>query len=88
MQAVEALFACYPDIRAIGAGCLILEVQEPTDFTIQPEHWCGEYHLNDQEMYLGLDKDTALDCFRFDLYGESAVEQGRKSLPFSTRTAA
>ena len=51
---------------------------EPTDFTIQPEHWCGEYHLNDQEMYLGLDKDTALDCFRFDLYGESAVEQGRK----------
>lgn len=78
MQAVEALFACYPDIRAIGAGCLILEVQEPTDFTIQPEHWCGEYHLNDQEMYLGLDKDTALDCFRFDLYGESAVEQGRK----------
>lgn len=65
-------------IRAIGAGCLILEVQEPTDFTIQPEHWCGEYHLNDQEMYLGLDKDTALDCFRFDLYGESAVEQGRK----------
>lgn len=78
MQAVEALFARYPDIRAIGAGCLILEVQEPTDFTIQPEHWCGEYHLNDREMYLGLDKDTALDCFRFDLYGESAVEQGRK----------
>ena len=27
MQAVEALFACYPDIRTIGAGCLILEVQ-------------------------------------------------------------
>ena len=52
MQAVEALFACYPDVRTIGAGCLILEVQEPTDFTIQPEHWCGEYHLNDQEMYL------------------------------------
>ena len=26
-------------VHAIGAGCLILEVQEPTDFTIQPEHW-------------------------------------------------
>ena len=29
-------------VHAIGSGCLILEVQEPTDFTIQPERWCGE----------------------------------------------
>ena len=78
VKAGDIFFVNAGVIHAIGAGCLILEVQEPTDFTIQPEHWCGEYHLNDQEMYLGLDKDTALDCFRFDLYGESAVEQGRK----------
>ena len=30
-------------VHAIGAGCLILEVQEPTDFTISPEYWCGDY---------------------------------------------
>jgi len=52
-------------VHAIGAGCLILEVQEPTDFTIQPEHWCDEYKLNDQEMYIGLSKDEALGCFDF-----------------------
>lgn len=53
-------------VHAIGAGCLILEVQEPTDFTIQPEHWCDEYKLNEQEMYIGLDKNTALECFDFE----------------------
>lgn len=52
-------------IHAIGAGCLILEVQEPTDFTIQPEHWCADYELSDQEMYLGLSKEEAVDCFDF-----------------------
>ena len=52
-------------VHAIGAGCLILEVQEPTDFTIQPEHWCDEYKLNEQEMYIGLSKEAALDCFEF-----------------------
>ena len=53
-------------VHAIGAGCLILEVQEPTDFTIQPEHWCADYELNDREMYIGLSKEDAMDCFSFD----------------------
>lgn len=52
-------------VHAIGAGCLILEVQEPTDFTIQPEHWCDEYELNEQEMYIGLSKEEAVECFDF-----------------------
>lgn len=66
-------------IHAIGAGCLILEVQEPTDFTIQPEYWCGEYHLNSQEMYLGLPKEKALECFDFTLFGQQVVDQARKT---------
>ncbi len=53
-------------VHAIGAGCLLLEVQEPTDFTVQPERWCGDYKLSDHEMYLGLDKKTALECFDFN----------------------
>lgn len=52
-------------VHAIGAGCLMLEVQEPTDFTIQPEHWCDSYKLNDREMYIGLSKEDALECFDF-----------------------
>lgn len=52
-------------VHAIGAGCLILEVQEPSDFTIQPERWCGEYKLSDDEMYIGLSKEDAVKCFQF-----------------------
>lgn len=66
-------------IHAIGAGCLILEVQEPTDFTIQPEYYCGDYRLNDREMYLGLDPKTAIDCFHFDKFGEEVVARGKKT---------
>lgn len=66
-------------VHAIGAGCLILEVQEPTDFTIQPERMCGEYRLSDYQMYLGLSRDIALDCFDFSSYGDAAIAKGRKA---------
>lgn len=66
-------------IHAIGPGCLMLEAQEPTDFTVQPEHWCGDYQLNDHEMYLGLKREDANGCFDFTRYGEEVVEQGRKT---------
>ena len=52
-------------VHAIGAGCLILEVQEPTDFTIQPERFCGDYRLSDEEMYLTLSPDDAIKGFDF-----------------------
>lgn len=61
-------------VHAIGAGCLILEVQEPTDFTIQPERWCGEYKLSDEEMYIGLTRDEAVSCFDFVKAPDSKLE--------------
>ena len=66
-------------IHAIGAGCTIVEIQEPTDFTIQPERWCGDYHISENEEYIGLDKSTALDCFNYSLIGEKALAQARKT---------
>ncbi len=65
--------------HAIGKGCLILEIQEPSDFTIQPEYYCGDYHLSEKEMYIGLDEDTAIDVFDFSYFGENAIEMGRKN---------
>ena len=50
-------------VHAIGYGCLILEIQEPTDFTVQPERWCGDYRLSDNEMFLGLSREDAISCF-------------------------
>ena len=78
VQTGDVFFVPAGVIHAIGAGCMLLEAQEPTDFTIQPEYWCGDYHLNTQEMYLGLEPDIALDCFDFSRYGWEVVEQSRK----------
>ena len=66
-------------IHAIGAGCFLLETQEPTDFTIQPEYWCGDMKLTHEQMYLGLEPDIALDCFNYNVYGEEAIALGRKT---------
>jgi Phosphomannose isomerase len=60
-------------VHAIGYGCLILEVQEPTDFTVQPEAWCGDYRLSYYEKYLGLPMDTAIDCFNLGLTSDKAI---------------
>ena len=66
-------------VHAIGAGCLILEVQEPTDFTIQPERWCGDYHLSDNEMYIGLEKDTALSVFDYSYNYDRVMKECKKT---------
>jgi mannose-6-phosphate isomerase len=65
--------------HAIGAGCLILEVQEPSDFTIQPERWCDQYRLSDEEMYLGLEPTIALGVFDLSLAGVQAAELWKKT---------
>jgi mannose-6-phosphate isomerase len=66
-------------VHAIGPGCLILEVQEPTDFTIQPERWCGDYHLSDNEMYIGLNKDDALSVFDYSYNLENVMSECKKT---------
>ena len=66
VKAGDVIYIPAKMVHAIGCGCLLLEVQEPTDFTIQPERWCGEYKLSDREMYLGLEREKALECFDMD----------------------
>lgn len=75
----DAFFVPARMVHAIGKGCLILEIQEPTDFTIQPEYYCGDYRLNDEEMYIGLDFNTAISVFDFTFFGEEAINKGRKN---------
>lgn len=66
-------------VHAIGKGCLILEIQEPTDFTIQPEYWCGDYEMNEQERYIGLSKEAAAECFDYEMYGADCEKLVRKT---------
>lgn len=70
----EVYFVPAKTVHAIGKGCLIFEVQEPTDFTIQPERWCGDYKLSDNEMYLGLTKEQAVECFDFGAAPNAKLE--------------
>lgn len=77
VKAGDVFFVPAKMAHAIGVGCLILEIQEPTDFTIQPEYYCGDYLLDANEMYLGLDPDTAIDVFDFSYYGEKSIDMGR-----------
>lgn len=80
----DVIFVPARTVHAIGRGCLILEVQEPTDFTIQPEYWCGDYKLSHEEMYLGLEREVALDCFDYlpvgDIKISPAVEYDNDSV--------
>lgn len=79
VQPGDVYFIPAKAVHAIGAGCLILEVQEPTDFTVQPEEWCGDYHLSEKEMYLGLSKEDALECFDFSFNLEKVESKCKKT---------
>ena len=65
--------------HAIGAGCLILQAKDPTDFTIQPERWCDTYRLSEQEMYLGLPPETAMKVFDLKMAGRAAAERWKRT---------
>ena len=51
--------------HAIGAGVLMVEVQEPTDWVVQPERWVGDVRLDDRMMWGPLDPEVALECFDY-----------------------
>lgn len=63
--------------HAIGPGVFLLEVQEPSDWVVQPERFCAGTELSDRDMWGPLDPQTALTCFRYE--GET-VEQVRARL--------
>lgn len=79
VEAGDVFFIPGKLIHAIGKGCLILEIQEPTDFTIQPEYWCGDYEMNRQERYLGLSREEAAECFDYEIYGGDCEKLVRKT---------
>ena len=58
--------------HAIGPGVFMLEVQEPSDWVVQPERYCAGTRLSDRDMWGPLDPETALTCFRYE--GESMEE--------------
>ncbi len=53
--------------HAIGAGCFMVEIQEPTDYTIRFERVMPSGGRNTDEMcHLGMGFEGMYDCFRYE----------------------
>ena len=60
--------------HAIGAGCFILEIQEPTDLTIRIEQVTpGGYQIPDRLCHQGLGFDKMFECFDYQGYSEQEI---------------
>ncbi|MGM9683255.1 MAG: class I mannose-6-phosphate isomerase [Eubacteriales bacterium] len=62
--------------HAIGAGCFMLEIQEPTDFTMRVEKTtvAGEV-LTPMQIHYGIGEDAMLDCFNYDMTDREQVKK-------------
>ena len=53
--------------HAIGAGCFLIEVQEPTDFTIRTERTTPSgFWIDDRMCHQGIGFDGMFECFNYD----------------------
>ena len=57
--------------HAIGAGCFLTEIQEPTDYTIRTERTTPSgFQVADSMCHQGLGFDRMFDCFHYDGFDE------------------
>ncbi len=53
--------------HAIGAGCLLIEIQEPTDYTFRTERTTPQgLALPDKACHYGIGFDNMFECFHYD----------------------
>ena len=71
--------------HAIGSGCFLLEIQEPTDYTISLEkcNTLGE-KLPDFLCHMGLGFDKMFDCFHYIRHTEPELLAKYKLVPTET----
>lgn len=65
--------------HAIGAGCLLVEIQEPTDYTVRTERVSPKgLKISDHQCHQGLGFEKMFDCFDYQgLSREEALENWR-----------
>jgi mannose-6-phosphate isomerase len=68
--------------HAIGRGCFLLEVQEPTDYTMRVEKITpGGLPISDELIHQGVGEETMLECFHYDTYSPEEALQKWKITP-------
>ena len=65
--------------HAIGPGVTMIEVMEPSDWVVQPEHFCGTQPLTDADRFGPLSPEDALKIFR--LAPENSNEAAKRYCP-------
>lgn len=61
--------------HAIGCGCLLVEIQEPTDYTIRIERTTPSgFKIDDQQCHQGLGFERMFDCFHYESYSEQETK--------------
>lgn len=59
--------------HAIGPGCFILEIQEPTDITLRAERHAGGTEIDEGEAFQGLSLPDFISCFNFETLSRADV---------------
>jgi mannose-6-phosphate isomerase len=60
--------------HAIGPGCFLAEIQEPTDYTIRVERTTPKgRNVPDTSCHQGIGFDKMFDCFHYDGYNQDEV---------------
>jgi len=55
--------------HAIGAGCFLMEVQEPTDYTMRVEKTTPKgLKIGPELIHQGVGEEKMLECFHYDTY--------------------
>jgi len=62
--------------HAIGAGCLLVEIQEPTDYTFRTEKVTPQgFAISDRACHYGIGFDKMFRCFHYDGCDEAAARR-------------
>ncbi len=73
--------------HAIGEGCFLLEIQEPTDYTMRVEKiTVGGEELTPHQIHYGVGEEALLDCFVYEGLSEKAAREKYFLKPRSRKT--
>ena len=62
--------------HAIGAGCFLMEIQEPTDYTIRTERTTPSgFQIVDSMCHQGIGFDNMFECFLYDGKPETEIKK-------------
>ncbi|MDU4962570.1 MAG: class I mannose-6-phosphate isomerase [Sporomusaceae bacterium] len=75
--------------HAIGAGCFLVEIQEPTDFTIRVERTTPSgFPVADAMCHQGLGFEQMFDCFQYGGFSREETERRWRIPPQTLRQEA